>query len=79
MSDTTLVSAFRQECVTDNKPECLDDENSLGFSFNATLNMSIYEIRSCIILIYNGFCGTRNTMKAIKPSHEALLPASTQF
>lgn len=48
MSNTTLGSALRQEYVTDNKPECLDDENSPGFSFN----MGIYEIRSYIIIIF---------------------------
>lgn len=52
MSNTTLVSSSRQKCVTDNKLQRLDDENSLQSSFDIALNMSIYEIRSCIILIF---------------------------
>lgn len=52
MSNRALVSASRQEYVTDNKLQCLDDENSLESSFNIALNMSIYEIRSCIMLIF---------------------------
>lgn len=41
MSNTALVSASRQECVTDNKFQCLDDENSLESSLNIALYMSI--------------------------------------
>lgn len=52
MSNTTLFSSSRQEYITDNKLQHSDDENSLESSFDIALDISIYEIRSCIILIF---------------------------